>query len=264
MYKFFGELIFQVMVVVCTNYPEQKYQNQGSVDTFKVKNLMNYALHSITGNSKLDLEVIYIPYEEGSDDHTIKQLIETYDKTTAHTLKVNDLLCVKCSNKSHSDQHGPKQYYAHFSRPYIDNMAKIPETDRAVYEFFYYAECSHCHRPPGTKGCGVGEHSSTIPSLTSWYYTILLLGKKGIGKTTTARKLFQWHKYKSVIKSLDVKNGTEIGLATLESQTEDGAQLPTFDIQAWLNPVIEVCVIVMQGFADTVANPEDDSYSTYV
>lgn len=76
---------------------------------------------------------------------------------------------------------------------------------------------------------------SKMPQPKEETCNILLLGKTGLGKTTTARRLLEWERCRNKIHSLDVNNATPI--------------------EAWQNSATNVRVVDVPGFADTAANP---------
>ena len=86
---------------------------------------------------------------------------------------------------------------------------------------------------------------------------ILLLGKTGLGKTTTALKLLEWEKYEGRIVSLNSFSETEKDMGIRASKPESGGGLMhlTKDIQAWLNPDTNIRVVDVPGFADTIRHP---------
>ena len=86
---------------------------------------------------------------------------------------------------------------------------------------------------------------------------ILLLGKTGLGKTTTALKLLEWEKYEGRIVSLNPFSETEKDMGIRASKPESGGGLMhlTKDIQAWLNPDTNIRVVDVPGFADTIRHP---------
>ena len=88
-------------------------------------------------------------------------------------------------------------------------------------------------------------------------FDILLLGKTGSRKTTTALKLLEWEKYERRIISLNPFSGTEKDMEVPAPKPESGGGLMhlTKDIQAWLNPVTNIRVVDVPGFADTIRHP---------
>ena len=85
-------------------------------------------------------------------------------------------------------------------------------------------------------------------------YDILLVGKTGLGKSTTARKLLEWdsHKCDGAIKSVNLENATVME-TTCVSELECGGGLKhvTREFQAWENTVTKVRVVDIPGFSDT-------------
>ena len=100
LFKFFGDLIFRLMVVVCTNRPEDNYQIVGfdDEDLKAVKRMLNFSLKDITETVHSELEVMYMELKNNVNDKKtlLDRVKETYKGNTGSTLEVDASACVKC------------------------------------------------------------------------------------------------------------------------------------------------------------------------
>ena len=102
--NFFGDLIFELMVVVCTNHQGDECQKLGfgQKDLDDVKKFFMFALKDITENAHSKLQVMYIEFKNKDDVNDTKTLLDrlkdTYEGTwkTGKVLKVDANACVIC------------------------------------------------------------------------------------------------------------------------------------------------------------------------
>ena len=195
-YKFFGDQVFNVMVVVCTNRPDPRYQKLGfdQSDNEAAKSVLKSAVKDTTARDHHEVEVLFIAYDDESQK-IIKNVKDSFGGNTSNKLELDIKACVKCvgndpnlSEETEKITHGtwpwdcfkknsmPDKGKCHpsfqkkLSQPAggqcNDSVAKMSKDDQLVYEFYCKRECAHCHEPPGTKGCtNIDSSTQHSPSL---------------------------------------------------------------------------------------------------
>lgn len=167
LYKFFGDLIFNLMVVVCTNHPDPRYQNlEFRPDDLKaVKKVFNSAVMDITGKDYSTVEVVYIPVNATSETiiHRVKKKYQgeglTVDAKAA---------CVKCQGNDRIITLWKQLFCGSMCHPKFVRKKKSENVDAMshdeartymskdemlIYDFYCDSECDKCGSPPGTVGC---------------------------------------------------------------------------------------------------------------
>ena len=193
LFKFFGDLIFRLMVVVCTNRPEDNYQEVGfdDEDLKAIKRMLMFALKDITETDHSELEVMYIERKNSVNDTEtlLDRVKKTYEGKTGSTLEVDVSACViGQGNHPEVTEKTDKQAkikgwlsnLLHYNRPptkskchpafrvegqtgYFINIAPVSEDDQRIYEFYFEAKCVNCNKSPGTEGCAeTAKHATSI------------------------------------------------------------------------------------------------------
>ena len=192
-YKFFGDQVFQVMVLVCTNRPDPRYQELGfnQNDNEAAKSVLKSAVKDTTARDHHEVEVLYIAYDDQSQK-IIQNVKDSFGGNMSHKLELDIKACVKCvgndPNLSEGDRKNSTWWHLSwknstsdkekchpsfrkkFSQPAggqcNDSVAQMSDYDQLVYEFYCKRECTCCHRPPGTKGCtDIDSSTQHSPSL---------------------------------------------------------------------------------------------------
>eukprot|EP00731_Ephydatia_muelleri_P019989 Em0012g814a len=178
-YKFFGDQVFKVMVVVCTNHPDPRYQKLGfdQSDNEAAKSVLKSAVKDTTARAHHEVEVLYIAYNDESQQ-IIKNVKDSFGGKMSNKLELDIKACVKCvgndPNLSVGDgEYNPWSWFSRNSTPdkekchpsfrikcsqpaggqCNDSVAQMSYYDRLVYEFYCKGACARCHKSPGTKGC---------------------------------------------------------------------------------------------------------------
>ena len=176
LFNFFGDLIFKLMIVVCTNHPDSKYQTQAfdcKLDGEAVKKVINYALRGKAKDDHSEIEVVYFPVDAASES-IIKTVKDTYHKETDTVLTMDENACMKCLGNDCDITQACKLHH----KPYqcvdmchpefvpkkkrecpiaIDDQsdvnAHMSKDEKLIYRFYWNFECTICRSPPGSHGC---------------------------------------------------------------------------------------------------------------
>ena len=191
LYSVFGDSVFELMVVVCTNRPDTRHQQLplGIEDLNDVKGQFLCAFKGITRSDHTKLEVMYIELENNVND--TKTLLDKIKETYPHskignTLKADPTACVKCqgnhskvieTDKQASTSlwkklrnaivtpakttntntkikcHPEFQHKEGSLQHYFIDRSQFSGYDKIIYEFYYESQCTKCTKPPGTEGC---------------------------------------------------------------------------------------------------------------
>ena len=189
-YKFFGDQVFKVMVLVCTNDPKPRYQELG-FNLEAAKLVLKSAVKDTTARDHHEVEVLYIAYDDESQK-IMQNVKDSFGGNMSNKLELDIKACVKCvgNDPNLSEGDGKNKKWWHISwrnstsdkekchpsfRKKIsqpaggqcnDSVAQMSDYDQLVYEFYCKRECTRCHKPPGTKGCtDINSSTQHSPSL---------------------------------------------------------------------------------------------------